>query len=93
MPFEIWLEGLQDRKARAIIRARLDRLEYGDTGKHRSLGQGLFELKIFFGPGYRVYYGKKGDRVVILLYGGDKHTQRHDVQKARGYWDDYKVRT
>ena len=93
IPFEAWLEHLKDRKARAIIQARLDRLGYGDTGRFRALGLGLFELKIFFKPGYRVYYGEKGGRFVILLCGGDKSTQKKDIQKAREYWEDYKERT
>lgn len=92
-PFERWLENLKDRKARAVIRARLDRLEYGNAGRYESVGSGVYELKIYFGPGYRVYFGEDGKVVVILLWGGDKSTQKKDIKKAREYWADYKVRT
>ena len=91
-PFENWLENLGDRQARHIIRARLDRLAYGVPGKCRAVGGGVFELKIFFGPGYRVYYGEEGVKVIVLLYGGDKSTQTRDIQAAHKYWNDHKER-
>jgi len=91
-PFEIWIESLRDHKARDIIWVRLDRLKYGHAGKCRLVGMGVFELKIFFGPGYRVYYGEENDRIIILLCGGDKSTQARDIQKACQYWRNYKVR-
>jgi putative addiction module killer protein len=70
-PFTEWLESLKDRKGRAIIKTRLDRLMLGDLGRHRSVGEGVTELKIDFGPGYRVYLGKMGKTLVLLLCGGD----------------------
>ncbi len=91
-PLEEWLSDLKDRKARAVIRARLDRLENGNAGKCDSLGDGLYELKIYFGPGYRVYFGTDGPVLVILLCGGDKGSQRQDVEKARHYWADHRRR-
>ena len=91
-PFEEWLESLKDRKARAIIRVRLDRLTYGHLGQYGSVGAGVHELKIQFGPGYRVYFGEDGDALIILLCGGDKSTQRRDIEKAKEYWADYRMR-
>ncbi|MGH7197988.1 MAG: type II toxin-antitoxin system RelE/ParE family toxin [Candidatus Omnitrophota bacterium] len=91
-PFEIWLEGLKDRKARAIIRTRLDRLERGNAGKGSPVGLGVFELKIHYGPGYRAYFGQDGVTLVVLLCGGDKSTQKQDILKAKEYWADYQVR-
>ena len=67
----------------------LDRVELGNLGDHRTLAAGLFELRLDFGPGYRVYCGEVDDRIVLLLCGGDKATQRRDVRRARQYWDDY----
>ena len=91
-PYEFWVEGLKDVKARHIIRAKVDRLTYGLTGKCEPVGQGVFELKIYYGPGYRVYFGQDGQTIVILLSGGDKSTQSQDIEKAKFYWQDYKRR-
>lgn len=91
-PFEIWLEDLKDKKARHVIRARLDRLAYGLAGQCEPVGQGVFELKIYYGPGYRVYFGQEGQTLVILLSGGDKSTQNRDIEKAKFYWQDYQRR-
>lgn len=88
-PCENWLNNLRDRQGRAIIRARIRRLELGNHGEHRYVGHGVWELKISFGPGYRVYYGEDGDRLVILLLGGDKSTQNKDIKKAQDYWSEY----
>jgi len=84
------LESLEDRKGRSVIRARLDRLEAGNPGDHRSVGEGVQELRIDFGPGYRVYYGEEGSTIVIVLCGGDKSSQEKDVRKAQEYWADYR---
>ncbi len=91
-PFEKWLESLKDKKGRYIIRARLDRLACGNAGQCKSVGSGVFELKIYYGPGYRIYFGEEDKTVVVLLCGGDKGTQRKDIIKAREYWADYKER-
>jgi putative addiction module killer protein len=91
--FDDWLVGLRDRKARAIISTRLDRIMfYGNFGFHRSVGQGVFELKIDFGPGYRVYYAEEGSFIVILLGGGDKDNQQKDIRKAHERWAEYRSR-
>lgn len=87
-PYSDWLDGLKDVKARAIIRVRIDRVRLGNFGKCRSVGEGIYELKIDFGPGYRVYFGREGDKLVILLCGGDKGSQKRDIEKAHVYWKD-----
>lgn len=81
--FAAWLRGLKDRVGRAKILVRIDRLEEGNPGKTRSLGSGVVEMKIDFGPGYRVYYTKRGEISILLLCGGDKSTQEKDIRLAR----------
>ncbi|MCL4261740.1 MAG: type II toxin-antitoxin system RelE/ParE family toxin [Anaerolineae bacterium] len=88
-PFREWLEGLRDQQARARIRIRLNRIRLGNFGDCKSVGSGISELRIPYGPGYRIYFGRKGDTVVILLYGGDKSTQSRDIALAKAYWNDY----
>ena len=88
-PFRKWLEGLRDRQARAKIRVRLNRIRLGNFGDSESVGGGVNELRIPYGPGYRVYFGRKDNTVVILLLGGDKKTQSKDIALAKRYWDDY----
>ncbi len=80
--FVEWLTELGDVQARARIAKRLDRLENGNFGDARSVGEGVSELRFMFGPGYRVYYTVRGQVVVILLCGGDKKTQRKDIERA-----------
>ena len=89
-PFSEWLNGLRDRKARARIMTRLNRVRLGNFGDCRPLGDSVFELRMMFGPGYRVYFGREDGRVVLLLCGGDKRTQRKDLIKARAAWMDYR---
>lgn len=88
-PFRDWLHGLRDSRARAKIRIRLDRVKLGNLGDHHGLGGGLHELRIDYGPGYRVYFGQDGDRVILLLCGGDKSSQTHDIEEARTLWAEY----
>ena len=85
-PFRDWLYGLRDRAAFARITVRLDRVELGNFGFCKSVGNGVFELKIDYGPGYRVYYAISGKTVVLLLMGGDKSTQAKDIETAKSYW-------
>ena len=92
-PFGEWLGALKDLKGRALIRVRLDRLSLGNFGDCNRIGEGLHELRIDFGPGYRVYFGQKGKQLVLLLCGGTKRTQKLDNQQARNYWDDYRSRS
>jgi putative addiction module killer protein len=88
-PFWDWLKGLRDIRARARIRTRLDRLAMGNWGDHRALGGGVTELKMDWGPGYRVYLGKIGNTLVLLLCGGDKRTQQQDITLAKIYLKEY----
>jgi len=88
-PFEEWLDNLRDIKARAKIRNRLKRVEAGNLGNYRSVGEGVCELKIDYGAGYRVYFGQIGTIIILILCGGDKSTQQQDIQTAKEYWQDY----
>jgi putative addiction module killer protein len=81
--FSNWLGQLKDRRGRAKIIARLDRLEDGNPGNSRSVGEGVVELKIDFGPGYRVYYVQRREVFILLLCGGDKSTQVKDIRRAK----------
>lgn len=89
-PFLDWLNSLKDIKSRAKIRIRLDRVRLGNLGDHESVGGGVSELRINYGPGYRVYFGMEGKEIVLLLTGGDKKTQGRDIKKAKVFWDEYK---
>lgn len=77
-----WINGLRDRTARARVQMRVDRLVHGNPGQHRALGGGVCELKIDYGPGYRVYYTERRDELIVLLAGGDKSTQQQDIRTA-----------
>ncbi|HUF74407.1 MAG TPA: type II toxin-antitoxin system RelE/ParE family toxin [Gammaproteobacteria bacterium] len=92
VPLSEWLDGLRDGRTRARIVARLDRLSVGLPGDWKSVGEGVRELRIDHGPGFRVYYGQDGDALILLLCGGDKRTQAKDIEKAHDYWKDYKAR-
>jgi putative addiction module killer protein len=89
-PFIDWLKSIKDKTIQVRIRSRLMRIEQGNLGDHRSIGEGIYELKLHFGAGYRIYYGQVGDEIVLLLSGGDKSTQERDIQRARYYWHDYR---
>jgi len=91
-PFEEWLDSLRDTKGRVKIDNRLRRIQLGNLGDYRSVGQGVFELRINYGPGYRVYFGQMGTTIVVLLCGGDKSTQAQDIRNAQEYWRDYERR-
>ncbi len=91
-PFKEWLDGLRDITARQKVRIRLDRVRLGNLGRNRSVGEGVYELKIDYGPGYRVYYGLEGKTVILLLVGGDKSSQEKDIARAQSYWNDHKGR-
>lgn len=81
--FRRWRLRLRDERARALIASRLDRLAYGHAGDAKSLGDGVSELRIHYGAGYRIYFAKRGTSVVILLCGGDKGSQRRDIRRAK----------
>lgn len=88
-PYVEWMRKLKDRQGAAIIRTRLNRVRLGQFGSHRSVGEKVWELKISFGPGYRIYYLMDGETMVILLCGGDKSTQPRDIEQAREFAADY----
>ena len=88
-PFEEWLGNLRDVAGRVIIRKRLNRVRLGNMGDAKSFGDGVFELRIDYGPGYRIYFGEEGSTIVVLLIGGVKRSQSRDIQKAKMYWSDY----
>jgi putative addiction module killer protein len=85
IPFESWYERLDQISQRAVD-ARLTRIAVGNFGDHKSVGAGVFELRIPTGPGLRVYYGLKSNELVVLLGGGDKGSQRKDIDKAKELW-------
>jgi putative addiction module killer protein len=80
--YRAWIDGLKDMAARARVLMRVDRLIHGNPGTRRNLTEGISELKVDLGPGYRVYYSLRGDRLLLLLAGGDKSTQAKDIAKA-----------
>jgi len=92
-PFVEWLERLNDKQARTRIEARLARVAVGNFGDVEPVGEGVMELRIDWGPGYRVYSARLGQVVVLLLCGGDKRTQQKDINRAKGYFEDYKARS
>ena len=92
-PFTEWLRGLRDGTTRNRIRQRIARLRLGNFGDTRSVGDGVLELRIHFGPGFRVYFGREGASVVILLCGGDKSSQERDIGRAMEHWRDHRSRS
>lgn len=91
-PCKEWLDGLKDIAGRQKIRIRLDKVTLGNLGDNRSVGDGVYELKIDYGPGYRVYYALDSKTVILLLFGGDKSSQKNDIEKAKLHWKDHKRR-
>jgi putative addiction module killer protein len=89
-PFSRWIESLNDVATRARIRARINRVRLANFGDCKPLGGGVFELRLAFGPGYRVYFGREGSELVVLLGGGDKSSQVRDIEKAKAAWSDYR---
>ena len=92
-PFRQWLTQLQDKKARANIQRRIARLREGNFGDFRRLNRDLWELRINYGPGYRVYFGMFTSHIVILLCGGRKGTQQRDIARAQNYWNELRSRS
>jgi len=89
IPVRDWLTALRDVRARARIRVRLNHVRLGSFGDARPVGDGVSELRIPYGPGYRVYFASSERTVVLLLCGGDKSTQSRDIDRAKMYWMDY----
>jgi putative addiction module killer protein len=92
-PFVSWLDGLKDKQAKTRIQARLARMATGTFGDAEPVGEGVLELRIDWGPGYRVYFVRVGEMIVLLLCGGDKKTQQKDINRAKECFEDYKART
>jgi putative addiction module killer protein len=90
-PFADWFDGL-DKIAGREVAISLNRMERGNLSNVKAVGEGVFERKIHFGPGYRVYFGRDGDQIVILLAGGTKKRQQRDIEGAKKKWQDYKKR-
>lgn len=90
--YQQWLDKLKDLKGRVAIQRRIDRLAGGNFGDHRFCRDGVWELRIDFGPGYRVYYAQERETIVLLLSGGSKRTQSADIKDAVDYWRDYQRR-
>ena len=87
-PYRAWLDTLPP-SVRARVQARVLRFEMGNLGDHKSVGGGVWEARLAFGPGYRIYFGKVGRSLIILLLGGHKGSQAKDIERARRYWTDY----
>ncbi len=89
-PVRNWIDSLKDRRGRAKIQTRIDRVALGNFGNCEPVGSGVLELKVDFGPGYRIYFGLDGEQLVILLCGGDKSSQKSDIKLAKEYWNQYR---
>jgi len=88
-PFIEWLESLEDKTIRYRIKERLDRVALGNLGDHKFISDGVYELRLVFGSGYRIYYGNEGKEIILLLCGGDKSSQKKDIKKAITYLKNY----
>lgn len=92
-PVQDWMDAVRDMRARVAILRRLERMKVGNFGDHKFCRDGVWELRIDTGPGYRVYYAQAGQTLVLLLCGGDKRSQRSDIERASAYWQDWERRT
>jgi len=88
-----WLSAVKDGLTQAILYKRIRQAGIGQFGKTRSVGAGVSELKIDYGPGFRVYYGIHGDKLILILMAGSKRTQESDIKKAKAYWTEWKERS
>lgn len=88
--FHHWLDGLKDRIGKGAILVRINRARLGNFGDHKDVGDGVSEMRIDVGPGYRVYYGRQGSVVYLLICGGDKSSQDKDIKHAKAIWDQFK---
>jgi putative addiction module killer protein len=91
-PFQDWFERLRDTKAKIQILRHVNRIELGNLGDHKFCREGVWELRINHGPGYRVYYAQSGEYIVLLLCGGDKSSQSRDIERAVASWQDWQKR-
>lgn len=88
--FGDWIRSLKDTQGQISILKRIDRIEEGNFGDRSYIGEGVWELRVHAGPGYRVYYGEEGRVLVILLCGGDKHSQKKDIRRSQELWKTYR---
>lgn len=93
LPFVDWLESLEDKMVRYRIKERLDRVALGNIGDYKYIAEGVLELRLDFGSGYRIYFGKEKNNLILLLCGGNKQSQKQDIKKAVYYWKDYLSRS
>lgn len=91
-PFDKWFDSLRDKRAQSRIFIKLRQVQAGSLGDCKSVGEGILELRIDVGAGYRVYCGRFGAELVVLLCGGDKSTQSNDIERAKAFWADWKRR-
>jgi putative addiction module killer protein len=91
--FQGWLNGLVDRRARLLIEKTVAKVRLGNLGQHRSVGEGVQEIVLDYGPGYRIYFGEHGTTLVVLLLGSTKKRQEEAIKLAKRYWNDWKERT
>ncbi len=91
-PFDDWFENIREMNTRAKVLTRLDRLKLGNFGDCKALGDGIAELRIHYGPGIRIYYAKIGNKVILLLCGGEKNSQNSDINNAKEYFKEYQLR-
>ena len=89
VPFDEWFDSLCDLRMQAVVDARLTRVRAGNFGDCKSVGGGVFELRISFGPGLRIYYGLHGSQIVVLIGGGDKRSQPRDIRRAQQLWQQF----
>ena len=91
IPFYVWLKSIKNLENRYIIQTKIERVGLGNLGNTRCVGDNVFELKINHGPGYRLYYAWIGKKMIILLFGGKKNSQSRDIQKAKKFYQQYKL--
>ncbi|MDJ0843058.1 type II toxin-antitoxin system RelE/ParE family toxin [Crocosphaera sp.] len=90
VPFEQWYDSIRDKVTKVRVRRRLDRVSLGNFGDTESVGEGVYELRLHFGAGYRVYFARIGNTVIVLIGGGDKSSQKKDITEAKKLWREYK---
>ncbi|MGB5769029.1 MAG: type II toxin-antitoxin system RelE/ParE family toxin [Crocosphaera sp.] len=90
VPFEEWYNSLKDKVTKVRVRRHLDRVALGNFGDTESVGEGIYELRLHFGAGYRVYFSRVGNTVIVLVGGGDKSSQKKDIVQAKSLWRKYK---
>lgn len=88
-PFDEWFRSLNDKGLRGRILARLDRIEQGNLGDHKYIRDGIWELRFYFSPGIRIYFGRESSEIILLLFGGDKNSQSRDIKRATSLYNEY----